>query len=79
MQYGAIFAKFRGEMTNIWQGLRSGNWLTASRMRGYCLILLALSVLVFTGWIVASDGLIDRTGQPIGTDFSNVYAAGSLT
>ena len=48
-------------------------------MRAYCLILLALSVLVFTGWIMVSDGLIDRTGQPIGTDFSNVYAAGSLT
>ena len=66
-------------MTNIWQGLRSGDWLTGSRMRAYCLILLALSVLVFTGWIIVSDGLIDRTGQPIGTDFSNVYAAGSLT
>jgi Glycosyltransferase family 87 len=66
-------------MTNIWQGLRSGDWLTGSRLRAYCLILLALSVLVFAGWIVVSDGLIDRTGQPIGTDFSNVYAAGSLT
>lgn len=66
-------------MTNIWQGLRSGDWLTGSRMRAYCMILLALSVLVFTGWIIVSDGLIDRTGQPIGTDFSNVYAAGSLT
>ena len=26
-----------------------------------------------------SDGLIDRNGKPIGTDFSNVYAAGSLS
>ena len=25
------------------------------------------------------DGLIDRNGKPIGTDFSNVYAAGTLT
>ena len=66
-------------MTQIWQGLRSGDWLTAARMRGYCLILLGLSVLVFAGWIAVSDGLIDRNGQPIGTDFSNVYAAGSLT
>ena len=31
------------------------------------------------GWIAVSDGLIDRNGKPIGTDFSNVYAAGSLT
>ena len=66
-------------MAHIWQGLRSGEWLTASRMRAYCLILLGLSVLVFAGWIVAADGLISRDGQPIGADFSNVYAAGSLT
>src|SRR4029079_9374816 len=26
-----------------------------------------------------SDGLIDRNGKPLGTDFSNVYAAGVLT
>ena len=48
-------------------------------MRAYSLILLGLSVLVFAGWIAVSDGLIDRNGQPIGTDFSNVYAAGTLT
>ena len=31
------------------------------------------------GWIALSDGLIDRNGKPLGTDFSNVYAAGTLT
>ena len=66
-------------MTHFWQGLRTGEWLTVARMRAYSLILLGLSVLVFAGWIAVSDGLIDRTGQPIGTDFSNVYAAGTLT
>jgi Glycosyltransferase family 87 len=66
-------------MTHFWQGLRSGGWLTAARMRAYSLILLGLSVLAFAGWIAVSDGLIARDGQPIGTDFSNVYAAGSLT
>lgn len=66
-------------MTNIPQGLRTGEWLTAARMRGYSLILLVFSVLVFAGWITVADGLIDRNGQPIGTDFSNVYAAGALT
>ena len=30
------------------------------------------------GWIALSDGLIDRNGKPIGTDFSSFYAAGSL-
>ena len=66
-------------MTHIWQGLRTGEWLTVARLRAYSLILLGLSVLVFAGWIAVSDGLIDRNGQPIGTDFSNVYAAGTLT
>lgn len=66
-------------MTHIWQGLRSGAWLTASRARGYGLILLAICALVMAGWIAAADGLIDRNGRPIGTDFSNVYAAGQLT
>jgi hypothetical protein len=65
-------------MTHIWQGLRSGDWLTDARMRGYSLILLAICTLAVVGWIAASDGLIDRNSKPIGTDFSNVYAAGTL-
>jgi hypothetical protein len=66
-------------MTHIWQGLRSGQWLTAARVRGYSLILLGVCTVAFAGWIAMSDGLIDRNGKPLGTDFSNVYAAGSLT
>jgi hypothetical protein len=66
-------------MTHIWQGLRSGEWLTAARARGYSLILLGLCAIAMAGWIALSDGLIDRNGKPLGTDFSNVYAAGSLT
>jgi glycosyl transferase family 87 len=63
----------------IWEGLRSGQWLTAARARGYSLILLGLCVIAMAGWIAISDGLIDRNGKPLGTDFSDVYAAGSLT
>ncbi len=66
-------------MTHIWQGLRSGQWLTASRARGYSLILLGICAIAISGWIALSDGLIDRNGKPLGTDFSNVYAAGTLT
>jgi Glycosyltransferase family 87 len=66
-------------MTYIWQGLRSGQWLTASRARDYSLILLAICALAAAGWIALLDGLIDRNGKPLGTDFSNVYAAGALT
>jgi hypothetical protein len=66
-------------MTHIWQGLQSGRWLTASRARGYSLILLGICAVAMAGWIALSDRLIDRNGKPIGTDFSNVYAAGTLT
>jgi hypothetical protein len=63
----------------IWQGLRSGRWLTAARARGYSLILLGMCAIAVAGWIAMSDGLIDRNGKPLGTDFSDVYAAGTLT
>jgi alpha-1,2-mannosyltransferase len=66
-------------MTHIWQGLRSGQWLTSARARGYSRILLGIGAVAVAGWIALSDGLIDRNGKPIGTDFSNVYAAGALT
>ena len=33
----------------------------------------------FAAWIALSDGVIDRNGKPVGTDFSNIYAAGTLT
>ena len=49
-----------------------------ARARGYSLILLALCAIAIAGWIALSDGLIDRNGKPIGTDFSSVYAAGTL-
>jgi alpha-1,2-mannosyltransferase len=65
-------------MTHFWQGLRSGDWLTPARARGYSLILLVICALATLGWIALSDGLIDRNGKPIGTDFSSFYAAGSL-
>jgi alpha-1,2-mannosyltransferase len=65
-------------MTHIWQGLRSGRWLTAVRARGYSLILLGVYAIAVVGWIALSDGLIDRNGKPLGTDFSSFYAAGSL-
>ena len=63
---------------SFFQGLRSGEWLTVARARGYSLILLAICSLAVAGWIALSDGLIDRNGKPIGTDFANFYAAGSL-
>jgi hypothetical protein len=59
----------------LWDRLRSGEWLTSARARGYSLTPLAIAVIAVVGWIAASDGLIDRNGKPTGSDFSNVYAA----
>jgi Glycosyltransferase family 87 len=78
----ATFINLSVEMAHFWQApadqLRSGEWLTASRARGYSLILLAACAIALVGWIALSDGMIDRNGKPIGTDFSNPYAAGQL-
>ena len=57
-------------------GLASGNWLTAARLRAYCLILIALAVIALGALLATSKGLNDYQGRPLGTDFSNVYAAG---
>lgn len=69
-------------MTHIWQGLRqgirSGDWLTPARVRAYSLVLLVICTLAAVGWIAASNGLTDRNGKPIGTDFSSFHAAGSM-
>ena len=57
--------------------LRSGAWLTRARMR---LVAFALLVAMLAGasfLIATSNGLNDRFGRPLGTDFSNVYAAGT--
>ena len=65
-------------LASAWQNLRSGRWLTADRARAYSVILLAFYAIAVIGWIALSDGLIDRNGKPIGTDFASFYAAGSL-
>src|SRR5450830_1505222 len=57
--------------------LRTGAWLTRERIRLIALALLAASVIGAGFLIVTSDGLNDRLGRPLGTDFSNVYAAGT--
>src|SRR5664279_2469206 len=57
--------------------LRSGAWLTRERVRMVALALLAASAIGAGFLIATSDGLNDRLGRPLGTDFSNVYAAGT--
>jgi alpha-1,2-mannosyltransferase len=57
--------------------LRTGAWLTRERVRLVALALLAAFVLGAGFLIATSNGLNDRFGRPLGTDFSNVYVAGT--
>lgn len=57
--------------------LRQGTWLTRERMLRVAAILLIGYVASFAYLLATADGLNDFRGRPIGTDFSNVYAAGT--
>ena len=58
--------------------LQTGDWLTLERIRlvAGAALLAALAALCYL--IATSDGLNDHAGRPLGTDFSNIYAAGQL-
>ena len=57
--------------------LRSGDWLTRERIRLVAAALLIASAAGFLFLVVTSHGAVDLQGRPLGTDFSNVYAAGT--
>jgi hypothetical protein len=65
------------DMAGFLETLRSGDWLTPGRMRLWALAVLAASAGGLLYLVATSDGLIDYQGRPLGTDFSNVYAAGT--
>src|ERR1700761_6297496 len=64
-------------MGGMREALRSGDWLTRERVRLVAVALLVASAAGFLFLIVTSHGSVDLQGRPLGTDFSNVYAAGT--
>src|SRR4051812_14738824 len=64
-------------MTRLLDTLRGGEWLSAARIRLWALAVLIASAGGLVYLVATSDGLIDFKGRPLGTDFSNVYAAGT--
>ena len=64
-------------MAGLLDILRAGDWLTKSRARLWALAVLAASAGGLLYLVATSDGLMDYQGRPLGTDFSNVYAAGT--
>lgn len=57
--------------------LRSGSWLTRERVGLVATAVLVASVAGLLYLVVTAHGLVDMRGRPLGTDFSDVYAAGS--
>ncbi len=64
-------------LRRVRDSLRSGDWLTHERIRLVAVVLLIASVAGLALLLVTAHGVIDRQGRPLGTDFSNVYAAGT--
>jgi hypothetical protein len=62
----------------IFQELRTGNWLTRERARLWASAILIASLCGLAFLLASSDGLNDYQGRPLGTDYSNVYAAGTF-
>ena len=67
----------KSAMQRVREILRSGDWLTRERIRRIAIVLLLASSAGFLFLVATSHGGIDRQGRPLGTDFSNVYAAGT--
>ena len=64
-------------LRRVCEGLRSGEWLTRERVRLVAMVLLIASVAGFALLVVTAHGGVDRQGRPLGTDFSDIYAAGT--
>jgi len=64
-------------MPRVWQALRNGDWLTRERIRLIAAAVLIASIAGFAFLVATAHGGVDRQGRPLGTDFSNVYAAGT--
>jgi alpha-1,2-mannosyltransferase len=58
--------------------LRTGAFLTRGRVRLWALAVLAASILGLLWVWVTAHGMVDLQGRPLGTDFSLIYAAGTL-
>src|SRR5580700_282282 len=59
------------------ENLRSGALVTRERMRLVACALLIAFAAALAYLAATSHGLNDAQGRPLGTDFSNVYAAGT--
>jgi hypothetical protein len=64
-------------MQSMWVSLKSGSWLTPERLRLYPALLLDFEAVAVLVLVVTSDGRHDFIGRPLGTDFAQVWVAGT--
>src|SRR5689334_12286348 len=58
--------------------LADGSWLYADRIRRVAAISGAASLALILWIVFTSHGTLDWLGRPLGTDFSEVWAAGRM-
>src|SRR5487761_917916 len=64
-------------MDRVREMLRNGEWLTRERIRLVAAILLIASAAGLLFLVVTAHGDVDIKGRPLGTDFADVYSAGT--
>jgi alpha-1,2-mannosyltransferase len=64
-------------MERALDSLRTGDWLTRERVRLVACVLLIASAASLLYLVVTATNGVDLQGRPLGTDFSDVYAAGT--
>ena len=58
--------------------LRDGTWLDAARVRRIAVVCLIVSAGSIALLFATSSGTLDWKGRPLGTDFSQVWTAGTM-
>jgi hypothetical protein len=58
--------------------LRDGHWLDAARVRRVAVACLFVSIAAIIILAATSNGTLDWRGRPLGTDFSQVWTAGTM-
>lgn len=58
--------------------LRNGTWLDGPRTRRIALVCLAVLIAAIALLFATASGTLDWMGRPLGTDFSQVWTAGTM-
>jgi Glycosyltransferase family 87 len=58
--------------------IRDGSWLDEARVRRIAVVCLAVSLFAIAALFATAHGTLDYKGRPLGTDFSQVWTAGTM-